>query len=892
MTGTNIEYRVRAGDTLYRIARRYNVTVEVLSLNNGISDINRIWAGQVLKIPQERQSPSSPPPKLLTHRVLAGETLSKIAQRNNVTVEALTQANGISDPNRIVIGQVLKIPQESQPTAQSPAPSTQASTAKTSSIQASTARTSSTQAPKTVPYNAGKAVKSFGRVRNDEGVNLHEKPKPDGAIHKKLPFNTRVYVSHELPGDWYFVTLDDGSFGYVYSKYVSINPPDPEAVLHKIKPNEGALEIVTQYYKVKPNEGFLGIVKQLHTGSTISWGQDWGQDERYYVNVLVEANRRKGLSGIYKPYASADWNKTQTREKYLIWIPSLEFAKSMRGKVGSGSISHDVWQAAKLTAEILGDYILGHAAFSAGLIHGILESIWDLLTGLVDLVELVWKILKSLITGEFLSDLKKLWDLVEKMDFKALVEVGLEAFRSRWYDKNFLKKWHFRGWVVGYAIAEIVMAIITGSAALVKWAGKAGKFSKLIAKFPKVLELAKNVTTVSKSIPDVAKKKLVKAVSEASERLPGKRLTPDSSPKTPTAQEVADRAKALEKSKTAAENAEAQYQAALKQFRTTLRASLSTLNSGVNPDLLRQMVALGYAAAKRGIKHFDVFWQEMKTAVEFKDLEKLSPEQLDELALAFRKGVNEAVDEANAGKKVSRDKLPEEPRKDPPKFRKPLNYKELSEQIRSVYTAANVDEIAAAGVRLGLSDKQIIDFLEMGSIAKPSKKPPKLPLTPEQVQEQMENWVKIIQSRGYPYHFDSLKKFQQFQSRLKQLLTKYGIPDGRMVIQGSSLRTPDAKDIDVAIFVSDEAFLKFATRCADGIAGRAQNPHAARKILKDLEKRTKDGFVPKYYFDRVTPEMTFSDEVTSLIEDVFKVKVDLSVMKSSSKLDLYPSLDL
>ena len=520
MTGTNIEYRVRSGDTLYAIAQRYNVTVEVLSLNNGISDVNRIWAGQVLKIPKERQSPSLPLPKLLAHRVLAGDTLTKIAQRNNVTVEALTKANGISDPNRIGVGQVLKIPQEGQPTAQSTAPSTQTSTAKTSSTQASTTNTSSTQTPKTAPYNAGKAIKSFGRVRNDDGVNLREKPKPDGTILKRLPFNTRVFVSHELTGDWYFVTLDDGNFGYVYSKYVSINPPDPDAVLHKIKRNEGALAIVKQYYEVKPNEGFLGVLKQIHTGSTISWGEDWGQDERYYANVLVEANRSKKLSGIYKPYASADWDKTQTRENYLIWIPSSDFAKSMRGKVGSGSISHAVWQAAKSTVEALGDYILGHAAFSAGLIHGILESIWDLLTGIVDLVELVGKIIKSLITGEFLSDLKKLWNLVEQMDFKALVELGLEAFRSRWNQQNFLKKWHFRGWVVGYAIAEIVMAIITGSAALVKWAGKAGKFSKLIAKFPKILKLAERVTAATKTLEHAAKQKMLKAVAEAVERLP------------------------------------------------------------------------------------------------------------------------------------------------------------------------------------------------------------------------------------------------------------------------------------------------------------------------------------------------------------------------------------
>lgn len=103
------------------IARRHNVTVEVLSRLNNISDVNRIWTGQVLRIPQGSQpSMPRPPTQALTYRVRAGDTLSEIAQRNNVTVEALTRANGISDPNRIGIGLVLKIPKESQPTQQRP----------------------------------------------------------------------------------------------------------------------------------------------------------------------------------------------------------------------------------------------------------------------------------------------------------------------------------------------------------------------------------------------------------------------------------------------------------------------------------------------------------------------------------------------------------------------------------------------------------------------------------------------------------------------------------------------------------------------------------------------------------------------------------------------------
>lgn len=130
--------------------------------------------------------------------------------------------------------------------------------------------------PKGFPFELGKGVYSFGRVSNDDGVNLRAQPHPTGTFKKKLPFNTRVFVSRELSGDWYFVTLGDGSSGFVYKKYVSINPPEPGAVLHRIKKNEGALAIVKQHYK----------------GSAIKWGQD----ERYLCQRPCRGESGPGAS--------------------------------------------------------------------------------------------------------------------------------------------------------------------------------------------------------------------------------------------------------------------------------------------------------------------------------------------------------------------------------------------------------------------------------------------------------------------------------------------------------------------------------------------------------------------------------------------------------------------
>jgi LysM repeat protein len=51
-----------------------------------------------------------PPPQPVTYVVQAGDTLALIAQRFGTTVQAIQAANGIADPNEILIGTVLVIP--------------------------------------------------------------------------------------------------------------------------------------------------------------------------------------------------------------------------------------------------------------------------------------------------------------------------------------------------------------------------------------------------------------------------------------------------------------------------------------------------------------------------------------------------------------------------------------------------------------------------------------------------------------------------------------------------------------------------------------------------------------------------------------------------------------
>lgn len=58
-----VTYTVKSGDTLSKIAAKYNTTVDILAAYNGIKDPNKIYVGQVIKIPVPNTTSTSTPSK-------------------------------------------------------------------------------------------------------------------------------------------------------------------------------------------------------------------------------------------------------------------------------------------------------------------------------------------------------------------------------------------------------------------------------------------------------------------------------------------------------------------------------------------------------------------------------------------------------------------------------------------------------------------------------------------------------------------------------------------------------------------------------------------------------------------------------------------------------------
>jgi len=110
----SIVYEVKAGDSLWNIARKYGVSVELITDVNNLKDKDLLSLGQKLEIPgvgggisdfDQKQEPT-----VITYTIAKGDTLWSISQRYDVNMNTIISTNNLKEISQLSIGQKLKLP--------------------------------------------------------------------------------------------------------------------------------------------------------------------------------------------------------------------------------------------------------------------------------------------------------------------------------------------------------------------------------------------------------------------------------------------------------------------------------------------------------------------------------------------------------------------------------------------------------------------------------------------------------------------------------------------------------------------------------------------------------------------------------------------------------------
>ncbi|WP_144475061.1 LysM peptidoglycan-binding domain-containing protein [Cytobacillus oceanisediminis] len=104
-----VVYTVQSGDTLWKIAQKYGTTIDAIVKANNLDPAKYLYIGQKLTIPSTT-APEPPAAQQVIHTVVSGDTLWKISVKYGTTIDAVVKANNLDPAKYLYIGQKLTIP--------------------------------------------------------------------------------------------------------------------------------------------------------------------------------------------------------------------------------------------------------------------------------------------------------------------------------------------------------------------------------------------------------------------------------------------------------------------------------------------------------------------------------------------------------------------------------------------------------------------------------------------------------------------------------------------------------------------------------------------------------------------------------------------------------------
>ncbi|MBP1932904.1 LysM peptidoglycan-binding domain-containing protein [Ammoniphilus resinae] len=182
----NNSYTVQKGDMLWKIAEKYETTVDQIKAANHLTS-DEIRIGQALVIPE----------KTISYKIQKGDVLWKIAEKYGTTIDKIVALNQITDFNNLLIGQELKIPQQSV-SVDSVVPATSSSSAAKPWVEYQTYTVQKGETGWTIALKFGIPFQEFLQLNNmTESSILNIGQKVKVAIH-----HVPVKVSASSSVEW------------------------------------------------------------------------------------------------------------------------------------------------------------------------------------------------------------------------------------------------------------------------------------------------------------------------------------------------------------------------------------------------------------------------------------------------------------------------------------------------------------------------------------------------------------------------------------------------------------------------------------------------------------------------------------------------------------------
>jgi|GEM_PF-3100478 len=280
------------------------------------------------------------------------------------------------------------------------------------------------------------------------------------------------------------------------------------------------------------------------------------------------------------------------------------------------------------------------------------------------------------------------------------------------------------------------------------------------------------------------------------------------------------------------------------------------------------------AKFKEGYSSYEAYAGELEQLLEMKGLKKMDAAALKKTKAAWLKV-----------------------RKDIESVRDNFLARGESHRFKLTYSDQEILDLLSRGEELGLSRKTIEDFIFVGSKFDKGR-------SAAEMMQQMGNFKEVIEPRGYPYLFKGRAQFETFKSKVNDLCEEFGLPTGDIRMQGSSLRTPKAKDIDVVVVLNQKEFDVLLARIRNHrqeLLSGTKSPEHLKKMKKfnkgfhrKMDKQLKHGKLSDFQIGRLNGgEDIFRSRLYKILHSIegCPKDIDFSIMSPKGKLNIAPFLN-